>query len=317
MAQVDEDIVKFQFLCEIPTLDITPALEEEECLVCKEPYQNNGWELGGTLHRPVALRCGHVLGFQCLAVWMLSTNFHNHCSLCRTQIYDPSTTGERLSPALASSFARIAFHSITGENNISRIRKAQLLEIIQRLLRDDRTLSPMAESNDRIMVVWEEFLNNMCNESATPDEGNPAAIRGPRVIVNRLLGSWDQILRYYLEENFVEVFGGLFFYAVGLLVVNMGLVGIELAGDEKTKFKMLISSRDLLIGCIVGAAVSMSQISRGYKIFSGAVVSVLLLRVLVPSAGLFLARGPDVRFEFAYGGLEELLVLWRILKLGS
>lgn len=61
-AELDKNAAIFQFLCTIPTIDLTSPLEEE-CFICKEKYQNNGWELGGTVHHPVALPCGHILGF--------------------------------------------------------------------------------------------------------------------------------------------------------------------------------------------------------------------------------------------------------------
>lgn len=306
MVKFDKDLAKFRFLCEIPTLEITPALEEEECHICKEPYQNNGWELGRTVHRPVALPCGHVLSFQCLALWMLSTNFNNHCSLCRAQICDPSKIREQLSPALASSFARLEVLAVTADNGISRIQKARLLKDIKESLRGDKDLCTMTENSDRIMVVWEEFLDKICNQSAAPDEDNPAAIRGHRVIANRLFGSWDQISSSFQWEDSIELLSWLCFYAVGLLVAVMGMLGSDKAGDDKTEIEMFGCSDELFIGCMVGLVVSTSRILWGYKIIPSVVVLVLMLRVLVELAGVFFVkdfRGVELLLKVTYRGL--------------
>lgn len=292
MVNLGKDLAKFRFLCDIPIIEITPALEEDQCLICKEPYQNNEWELGRTVHRPVALPCGHVLGFQCLAMWMLSTNFNNHCSLCRAQIYGASTTRAQLSPALASSFARLEVLAVTAENGISCVQRARLFKDMKKSLRGDKALCQMAENGDRIMVVWEEFFNKICNEPVTPAEGNPAAIRGYRVIANWLL---DQLSRC-LDEDSAETIIWLCFYIASLVIADMALLGGVKAGDYKAATQILMSSRDLFIGSVVGLAFSMPRIPRGYKVYFSGVVSVLLLRALVPLAGLCMAKGFNVLF---------------------
>ena len=74
-SAIGKNVATFSFLCKAPILEINPTLEGDECAICKDSYRNNGWRLGGTLHCPVILRCGHVFGFQCLARWMLTANF--------------------------------------------------------------------------------------------------------------------------------------------------------------------------------------------------------------------------------------------------
>ena len=234
---------------------------------------------------------------------MLSTNFINHCALCRARIYDPSKIRQRLRPALASSFARLGFYAFIEKKGISRVRKAQRLENIRKSLRGDKSLH-----KDRIMVVWNEFLDKMCNEPATPDEGNPAAIREHRVIGNWIFGVWDQISRSFLLEDPVEVLSWLCFYNASLLVAAMGLWGGDKAGNDKTKIEMFASSEKLFIGWMVGLVTSTSRTPWGWKIIPSAVVFVLMVKVLVLLAGVFLVedlRGVEVPFRITYHrGLE-------------
>lgn len=170
LAKLDKNIVTLQFLWNIPSLDITPELEKQECCICKEAYQDNKWELGGTVHCPVTLPCGHVLGFQCLARWMLSASFDNHCSFCRAQIVDHSAIRNHLNTALKSSFARLEILAVVAPNGISQTQKNQLLS--------GRTLWALNKNSDRVSVVWEEILEKMCNGSTAPGSKNHEAVNG-------------------------------------------------------------------------------------------------------------------------------------------
>ena len=158
---------KIRFLCKIPTLDITPSLQEEDCLICKEPYENNGWKLDSTMHRPVALPCRHVLGFQCLARWMLSKNFHNACPLCRAQIV--SRREKRFAGVLEDSFINLEKMLIilVGKNHILPAQKRPLLDLLENSLRGERN-ALAGVMFDQIMVVWEEILNQFVAEPAVP-----------------------------------------------------------------------------------------------------------------------------------------------------
>lgn len=306
VVELPNDFAKFRFLCETPTLEITPALEEEECLICKEPYHNDGWQLGQTVHRPLGLPCGHVLGFHCLALWMLSTNFDNHCPLCRTNIYDPSTATDPLSPALGLSFVRLEVLAATGHNGISRSEKRWLLKCINRSLAPGTT----TENPDRMTVVWEVFLNKMGKKTARPDRGNPPAIEGHQVIANRPFrpfGSWDQISHCFLPMS-SELAWWLFFYGVSLLFAAEVGWWTGLVGGEATLNEMVETSKTLFIGCIVGLPVVASRMPMGYKIICSAVVFVLLCRLLVLWVGFYSVSGlnPSVVLFFVRRcGLEE------------
>lgn len=290
MVDLVEDFAKFRFLCNTPTMAITPALEEEECLICKGPYQNDGWQLGQTVHRPVGLRCGHVPGFQCLALWMLSTNFDNHCPLCRTRIYDPSIAREPLSPALALSFARLEVLAVTAHNGISGAQKRWLLKSIKQSLQPlqgDTALDTTTENIDRIVVVWEEFLHKICKKTVRTDKGNPMAIGRHQVIANQLFGSWDQITRCFLPDS-PERACWVSFYSVSFGLAVWVILWIRCVGGEEILIEMLGSSTALFYGCIVGLPVSISRVPLGYKIISSFATCGLMSILLVDLAAFFL-----------------------------
>ena len=163
-SQPHETLNKFRFLCSISPLKITPSLAEEECHICMEPYEENGWELDGTLHTPVALPCSHVMGFQCLARWMLSTNFDNHCSFCRKQIIGSRFSARSpISSRLASSFARLEMLTALHPDGVSVLEKGRLLRHLEISLRQE--FGP-GTPIDQFMAVWEEMLNKMCTAPA-------------------------------------------------------------------------------------------------------------------------------------------------------
>lgn len=169
-----KNVATFSFLCNVPILKITPTLAGDECAICKDSYRNNGWRLGGTLHRPVKLRCGHVFGFQCLARWMLAANPVARCPLCRGEVLAPLSTPdipERLRDVCLASLACLETLGVMAGSGISQIQKKKLLS--QQRLTLSKYGQPWgsADGGDRIMVAWEELLNSMCkNGSAAPSQ---------------------------------------------------------------------------------------------------------------------------------------------------
>ena len=170
-AALYKNMKTMKFLCDVPILEITPSLTEDECAICKDPYQPNGWRMGGTLHRPVRLFCGHVLGFQCLARWMLTANPVARCPFCRVELlttpYSAPAMPDCLRNTLSFSYACLETLSIMG-STISHTQKMQLLELQQETPRNRRLWS-VPHGEIRIMAAWEEVLNSMCmNQSVAP-----------------------------------------------------------------------------------------------------------------------------------------------------
>lgn len=204
-AATGKNVATFSFLCKVPILKITPTLEGDECAICKDSYRNNGWRLGGTLHRPVKLRCGHVFGFQCLARWMLTANFDDHCPFCRGEVLTPFSTPEfpeRLRDVYSASVTCLETLGVMAGSGISQTQKKQLLSQWRNTLSNYGLLWEFDDGGDRIMVAWEELLNSMCkSESAAPNRiqtrqqpvAATAVARPPRDNEVSLIFSHEQI----------------------------------------------------------------------------------------------------------------------------
>ena len=133
-------------------------------MICKEPYQNDGWKLGSTIHRPVALPCGHVFGLQCIARWILSANYDNRCPLCRVWIINGRRIEEPHDHLLEAALINldILFRDETDEL-ISPAQKNRLLDAYEVYLRGHGARVAGVKF-DQVMVVLEEFLSTICTE---------------------------------------------------------------------------------------------------------------------------------------------------------
>ena len=180
-AAIAKNVATFSFLCKLPIIKITRTLAEDECAICKDSYRNNGWRLGGTLHCPVILRCGHVFGFQCLARWMLTANFDDRCPFCRGEVIAPLSTPEipeRLRDVYSASVLCLETLGVMAGSGISQDQKEKLLSQQRMTVSNYGFLGEFADGGDRIMVAWEELLNTMCeNESvARPPRDNEVSL---------------------------------------------------------------------------------------------------------------------------------------------
>lgn len=293
-AKLDKKIVKFQYLCTIPTLEITPSLAEEECGICKEGYQNNEWQRGEIVHRPVALPCGHILGFQCLARWMLSPTFDNQCYLCRAQIIDPPATRANLNRELASSFARLEILAVVAGNGISRDQKSQLLDVFENSLWGEKALWVLTKNSDRVMVVWEEFLESVCTKSAITSEEERVIqlveqlVAMPEDHRNLLFFALQTRVSHWLRMPDVQA--GLFVLTAPVSAVTTFLWNRG-AGGEYSITGMILDwkastgmyRRAWLSAIFVDMIFAFYRIRLGYKTFLGALVLGLVLSSLGPT----------------------------------
>lgn len=175
-AELGKNIAKFQFLCDVPSPEVHP-LRDDQCSICQEPYQNNGWKFGSTLHRPVKLPCGHVLGYQCLARWILSAGFVDSCPLCRKHIVKTrgsTTRRHQLKRLVATSLARLESIALIASNGVSLTQKNNLLSALKSDLWGERNFWCSPDEGDRIMVASEEFLNVICHGSLALDQRQPS-----------------------------------------------------------------------------------------------------------------------------------------------
>lgn len=289
-AELDKNLVNFQYLCTIPTLEITPPLAEEECGICKEGYQNNEWQLGGTVHRPVALPCGHILGFQCLARWMLSPTFDNQCHLCRAQIIDRPETRKRLNRELASSFARLEILAVVAGNGISREQKSQLLDVFGKSIWGEKALWVLTKNSDRVMVVWEELLESMSTNSAIRTEEERVVqlieqlvgMRGEQQNKNIFLVLRNQVSRWL---RIPEAQIGLFFFTAAVTAAMAFLWDRRAGGEDTFTWKILeleastgMDWKAWLCVCFVHMVFAFYRIPLGYKTLLGGLIFGLVLR---------------------------------------
>ena len=75
----------FKFLAKIPVL-YDPA-SMDICDNCHESFSPS-WQMGEIYNCPVKLACGHAFGLSCLASWLFSPAFDNHCPFCRSPVIE-------------------------------------------------------------------------------------------------------------------------------------------------------------------------------------------------------------------------------------
>lgn len=120
------------------------------------------------MNQPVALSCGHIVGIQCLAEWMLSQNFDGRCFYCRTVIVDPIRNPDLLqaqNPIVTAAFIDLETLCLF-DGQISTSKKTAHLNIFEKSLKS--RWGDGVQDLDRLVMLWEVVLDSMCNQSAQP-----------------------------------------------------------------------------------------------------------------------------------------------------
>ena len=174
----------FEFLTIVPYVnDDDPASQEDDCLICKEPF--NLWRIStDTMNRPVRLPCGHVFGVQCFAQWMFSPGFQGRCPLCHIVVVDPSQ------PKARHLFLTEAITTLETlrllRDGIAARKKKRFIRIFETLVEwrlANKSLYPELQHRDRLMMLWGELLNSICN---CPSEPVPAVAPQPDEVAPQL-----------------------------------------------------------------------------------------------------------------------------------
>lgn len=244
-AELDRNIAKFQLLCDVPNPAVAP-LSDDQCSICQESYQNNGWKFGGTVHRPVQLPCGHVLGYQCLARWILSPGFVDSCPLCRKHIVNTRRTTTRryqLKRLVAASFSRLESISLIASNGVSLAQKNNLLSALKIDLWGERNFWCSPDQGDRIMVASEEFLNVICHGSLALDQRQPPDAQA--VAPARRCDGVALVLPKWVYH------AALFIPAAGIVYVPAGIIWDLHAGRSDTFTANVLSLFTFLSSLIV------------------------------------------------------------------
>ena len=180
--ELEQTINKFRFLCESPLQIITPAVQQDECSICQEPYRASNFDHGIKLHRPLALTCRHILGFQCLARWVLSPDSNNNCPLCRAQIVNESTNRRLSNRFLESSLKLFEMVAVMASNGIMEAQRDKALAVLLKSLPRRMSFEDDVMVH-QVKVVWEEFLNQLCK--IRPEAPIPATRPAAPVVQNR------------------------------------------------------------------------------------------------------------------------------------
>ena len=204
-------------------------------------------------------------------------------------------TRRHLNPRLASSFARLEILAVVACNGISRCQKSELLGDFEVAIWGEKALWVLSKDSDRVMVVWEEFLDMMCHDPAILDHGNPARVdehvvegREDRVNAGLLSALRDQVSRL-LRRSEVRIGISFFFITAGVAIAIAGLSwDFPRAGEETLtamirdlKASMEMDLKAWICGSVVGAVVDFGRMPWGFVNILGAVVFGLVLRLLV------------------------------------
>jgi len=174
---------QFRFLQTIPYIEALEQSDDDHCFICKEPYNvgSREWVPGGLHDFPVRLPCRHVLGNQCLARWILSPNFDNHCCLCRARIIPELDKETLLDDAMDFLWLIICF-----QMGFSPAVKEAVLSAISVLLESGPNTRTARIGKDRTMMLFEEFLDHFAREDRL---GRLEGFQPPRVTQRRGAGA--------------------------------------------------------------------------------------------------------------------------------
>ncbi|MCJ1461069.1 hypothetical protein MMC28_011451 [Mycoblastus sanguinarius] len=208
MANNLSGVSYYRFIQETPSLLLEELAEDDrECFICREQYdtQIKPWQFGSTMNYPVALPCGHHVGLQRLARWILSLNFDNHCSICRTKVIGKSKHDRYYdrSNIINGSFFLAVLAMYNSCNTFAR--KEKLLKAVQNINRNPETAVGASEPGDRVMILFEEYLGLLMASVDTLASDRLAAgipqgvLRVAKAVEMSL---HDAEMRFNLRENF-------------------------------------------------------------------------------------------------------------------
>ncbi|CAD6592316.1 MAG: hypothetical protein ASARMPREDX12_005978 [Alectoria sarmentosa] len=185
----------------------------------------------------------------------------------------------------------------------------ELLGDFEEAIWGEKALWVVSKDSDRVMVVWEEFLDMMCHDSAILTQRNPARVdergiegREDRVDAGLLSALRDQVSRLRRRSE-VRIGLFFFFFTAGVAIAIAGLLwdfprtgeDILIAMIRDLKASMEVNLEVWGCGYVVGAVMIVCGIPWGFKTVFGAVVFGLALRLLVYKAEVLVGSLAFVR----------------------
>lgn len=201
LSDIKKTTAQFDFLLSAQNIKIKNLPHDAHfCVICQEPFDNSLWQQDSDtpVNRPVKLECGHVFGIQCLAHLVFTSDFSNSCPLCRAKVmpdsFERNPSGQSWKAAVP--LLRILM-MLGGETTASEKKKALDL-LVNGLEREGLTGPVPGKHMHRIMVLYEEFLNQFCDAPQPPDRLAASEAR-VRELGNLLIRS--QELDRVIEES--------------------------------------------------------------------------------------------------------------------
>lgn len=173
LSDLKKTTAQFDFLLSAQNIKIKNLPHDAQfCVICQEPFDNSLWqqESDAPVNRPVKLECGHVFGIQCLAHLVFTSDFSNRCPLCRAKVmpdsYERNPSGQSWKAAVPLLRILMMF---VGE--AAAFEKKKALDVLMNgLEREGLMGSVPGKHMHRIMVLYEEFLNQFCDAPQPPDQ---------------------------------------------------------------------------------------------------------------------------------------------------
>lgn len=187
LSDLKKTTVHFDFLLTIAYIKVKEIPEHQrDCAICQEPFKTNAWKMGEITNSPVKLECDHVFGIQCLAHLVFSADFSNRCPLCRAPVIPESFEKNPSGQSWKIAVPILRMLMMFGKDLATFTRKSSL-DLLQNGLEKEGLILPVAGKHmDRIMILYEEFLYQFCDQP--PPRGNADRLAAAEARVRDLRG---------------------------------------------------------------------------------------------------------------------------------
>jgi len=160
------------------------------------------WKAGETAKGPIKLECAHVFGIQCFARLVFTSDFSNHCPLCRATVVPDSY--EQNPSDRARGVATPLLKLLTSlDRQLATLVKTESLGLLQRT--QERWTPVERKQMDRTMILYEELLNQFCDHPPAESDGDHALAAELQVQELRRLILCGQELNTQLEQMNAQV----------------------------------------------------------------------------------------------------------------
>ena len=201
ISELKNITAQFDFLLTASNVKIrTIPNDHRLCVICQEPF-DNAWKFGDTVDRPVKLECGHIFDKQCLAHLGFTSDFSNRCPLCRAQVipasFEKNPSGQSWKAAVPLLQILMMF-----DGDRATFAKKKALDALQNGLEMEGLVGPVGPvgGKHRIMILYEEFLNQFCDQPQPVEDADRLTAAEARVQELRDVISETQERRRQIDE---------------------------------------------------------------------------------------------------------------------